>query len=186
MDRGDRVRVIDPPGEQVADLIAFARGDFRECLSQVGPLDYNNTIRLTTGHVLYSNRSRPFLTITPDTVGLHDFLYTPCSRETFEILYKVTGHHRSCFENLFVGLRPYGIEPDQIPTTFNIVMNAEVAAGGEFSVLPPLSRRGDSIEMRAEADLVVALTACSAEMSNHFKPIDFELIASLEGDRRDD
>jgi uncharacterized protein YcgI (DUF1989 family) len=188
IDRGDRLRVIDPMGEQVADCIAFARGDLRECLSSGRTLDYNNTVRLTTGHVLYSNRSRPLLTITADTVGRHDFLYTPCSQETFDILYKATGHHPSCFENLCVRLRPYGIEPDQIPTTFNIFMNVEVAASGELSVLPPLSRPGDFIEMRAETDLVMGLTACSAELSNNFafKPIDFELIASLGGGRHGD
>lgn len=180
MARGDRVRVIDPLGEQVADCIAYTRADLKECLSSGRTLDYNNTIRLTTGHVLYSNRSHPLLTITADTVGRHDFLYTPCSQETFDILYKVNGHHPSCFENLCVRLRPYGIEPDQIPTTFNIFMNVEVAANGELRVLPPLSRPGDFLEMRAETDLVVGLTACSAELSNNFafKPIDLELIAS--------
>jgi uncharacterized protein YcgI (DUF1989 family) len=42
-------------------------------------------------------------------------------------------------------------------------------------VLPPLSRPGDYLELRAEMDLVCALTACSAEQSNNgsFKPIDF-------------
>jgi uncharacterized protein len=161
--------------------MAFTRADLKEYLSSGRTLDYNNTIRLTTGHILYSNRSRPLFTITADTVGCHDFLYTPCSQETFDILYKVKGHHPSCFENLSVELAPYGIEPDQIATTFNIFMNVEVAASGTLSVLPPLSRAGDFIEMRAETDLVVGLTACSAELSNNFafKPIEFELIAPV-------
>jgi len=186
MTRGDHLRVIDPLGEQVADCIVFSRANLKECLSSGRTLDYNNTIRLTTGHILYSNRSRPLLTITADTVGCHDFLYTPCSQETFDILYNVNGHHPSCFENLSERLHPYGIEPDQIPTTFNIFMNVEVAASGELRVLPPLSRPGDFIELRAEADLVVGLTACSAELSNNFafKPIDFELIAASETNRQ--
>jgi hypothetical protein len=58
------------------------------------------SIYLTTGHVLFSNRSRPLLTITADTVGRHDFLFTPCSPEMFRVLYRVNGHHPSCFENL--------------------------------------------------------------------------------------
>jgi uncharacterized protein YcgI (DUF1989 family) len=186
MTQGDHLRVIDPLGEQVADCIVFSRADLKECLSSGRTLDYNNTIRLTTGHILYSNRSRPLLTITADSVGCHDFLYTPCSQETFDILYKVNGHHPSCFENLSERLHPYGIEPDQIPTTFNIFMNVEVGASGELRVLPPLSRPGDFIELRAEADLLVGLTACSAELSNNFafKPIDFELIAASETNRQ--
>jgi uncharacterized protein YcgI (DUF1989 family) len=180
MRRGDCLRVIDPLGEQVADFMAFARDDPREWLSSGRTLDYNNTIYLTTGHVLYSNRSNPLVTITADTVGRHDFLYTPCSPETFTIIYKTTGHHPSCFENLSTSLATFGITPDQIPTTFNIFMNVEISQAGVLSVLPPLSKAGDYIEMRAEVNLVVGLTACSAEMSNNyrFKPIDFELGAA--------
>jgi uncharacterized protein YcgI (DUF1989 family) len=177
MSRGETLRVVDPTGEQVADFVAFARADAGEWLSSGRSFDYNNTIYLTTGHVLYSNRSRPLLTITADTVGRHDFLYTPCSQETFDILYTVKGHHPSCLENLVTKLRPFGIGSDQIPTTFNIFMNVEVGPDGTLSILPPRSKAGDYVELRAESDLVVGLTACSAEMSNNYrlKPIEFEL-----------
>jgi uncharacterized protein YcgI (DUF1989 family) len=174
---GDCLRVIDPQGEQVADLAAFARGDRAEWLSSGRTFDYNNTIYLTTGHVLYSNRSRPMLTVLADTVGRHDFLYTPCSAETFTLIYKTTAHHPSCLENLSTNLARYDICPDRIPTTFNIFMNVRVLPGGELKIEPPLSKAGDYIVLRAEMDLIVGLTACSAEMSNNyaFKPIDFEI-----------
>ena len=177
MSLGDTLRIIDPTGEQVADFVAFARADTNEWLSSGRTFDYNDTIYLTTGHQLYSNRSTALLTITSDTVGRHDFLYTPCSQETFDILYKTQGHHPSCLENLATNLQPFGIGPDQIPTTFNIFMNVEVSRDGTLRILPPRSKAGDYLELRAEADLVVGLTACSAEMSNNYrlKPIEFEL-----------
>ncbi len=58
-------------------------------------------------------------------------------------------------------------------------MNVEVGGDGRLSILPPLSRPGQSISLRAEMDLIVGLTACSAEMSNNykFKPIDYEVLA---------
>ena len=77
--------------------------------------------------MLYSNRSRPMWTIVEDTVGRHDFLLTPCSPETFSIIYKTTGHHPSCFENLATSLAPFGIAPDCIPTTLNVFMNVEMS-----------------------------------------------------------
>lgn len=174
---GQTLRVIDPTGEQVADLIAFAHQDRAEWMSSGRTLDYNNTIYLSAGHALYSNRSRVMLTIVADTVGRHDFLYTPCSPETFSIIYKAEGHHPSCFENLSVALRRFDITPDSIPTTFNIFMNVDVLTSGELTIGPPRSRAGDHIDFRAEMDLIVGLTACSAEMSNNyrFKPIDFEI-----------
>jgi uncharacterized protein YcgI (DUF1989 family) len=171
------LRVIDPLGEQVSDLVAFASADRSEWLSSGRTLDYNNTIYLTRDHVLYSNRSTPMLTILADTVGRHDFLYTPCSPETFSIIYKTKGRHPSCLENLRSALRPFDIDGDRIRTTFNIFMNVDVASNGELTIGAPLSRAGDSITLRAEIDLIVGLTACSAEMSNNysFKPIQFEI-----------
>ena len=177
--RGQRLEIIDPLGEQVSDLVSFAEDDRREWLSSGRTIDYANTIYLTTGHTLYSNRSRPMWTILEDTVGRHDFLLTPCSPETFTILYKTTGHHPSCFENLARHLEPFGIAPDAIPTSLNIFMNVDVLPSGELRILPPRSRAGDRIRLRAEMDLIVGVTACSAELSNNgrFKPIDVRLHA---------
>ena len=185
---GDLVRVIDPTGEQVSDLVSFAGDDPAEWLSSGRSIDYANTIYLTTGHTLYSNRSRPMWTIVEDTVGRHDFLLTPCSPETFTIIYGTTAHHPSCFANLVQGLAPFGITPDMIPTTLNVFMNVEIAPSGELSILPPRSRAGDHLLLRAEMDLIVGVTACSAELSNNgsFKPIDVEVLEPSSANREHD
>lgn len=179
--KGQSLRIVDLEGEQVADLIAFAREDQSEWLSSGRSIDYANTIYLTTGNILYSNRSRPMLTITADDVRRHDFLLTPCSPETFQIIYGRNDYHPSCLENLSTALAKFGIVPDAIPTTFNIFMNVEVAPHGKLSILPPISKAGNSITLRAEMDLIVGLTACSAEMSNNFKfkPIGYEILADI-------
>jgi uncharacterized protein YcgI (DUF1989 family) len=177
---GQMLRIIDPLGEQVSDLVSFARDDSSEWLSSGRTIDYANTIYLTTGHTLYSNRSRPMWTIVRDTVGRHDFLLTPCSPDTFRILYGQTGHHPSCFENLAAALAPFGVAPNAIPTTLNVFMNVEIAPSGELSFLPPRSRAGDYLLLRAEMDMIVGVTACSAELSNNgtFKPIDEDLLTA--------
>jgi uncharacterized protein YcgI (DUF1989 family) len=175
--KGQLLRVSDLEGEQVADLIAFSRLDKAEWLSSGRSIDYANRIYLTKGDLLYSNRSRPMFTIVEDDVGRHDFLLTPCSPETFQIIYKNAKAHPSCFNNLATHLAPFGIAGDSIPTTFNIFMNVEIDANGVLKILPPPSKAGDSIVLRAEMDLIVGLTACSAEMSNNyrFKPIGYEI-----------
>ena len=175
---GQAVRIVDPMGEQVSDVMAFDAQDKRKWLSSGRTLDYANTIYLTRGHTLYSNDSRPMFVIERDTVGRHDFLYTPCSRDTFRILYHDDSERPSCFGNLATALERFGIEPDAIPTTFNVFMNVSIARNGELSIAPPRSRAGDYVLLRARMDLVVGITACSAELSNNgaFKPIDYEII----------
>ena len=175
--KGQFLKIIDPQGEQVSDLTAFALEDNAEWLSSGRTIDYANKIYLTTGNTLYSNRSRPMFSIVEDTVGRHDFLLTPCSPETFQIIYDNHEYHPSCFENLYTNLAQFGITPDMIPTTLNVFMNVVVLENGELRIDPPPSKAGDYIIFRAEMDLIVGVTACSAEMSNNysFKPIDVEI-----------
>ena len=174
---GQLLTVIDPDGIQVADLLAYSLTDPREVISNGRTFDYEETIRLTTGHRLWSNRSNVLLTIEADTVGCHDFLLTPCSEATFRHFYPDKPVHRGCFGNLAEALAPWGIEPDAIPCAFNVFMNVPVDADGKVSVLPPVSGAGDSISLRAETDLIIGLTACSAYASNggSFKPIDYRI-----------
>lgn len=175
---GQQLMIVDPEGEQVSDLVAFNAGDVDEYLSSGRSIDYAGRIYLTTGDVLYSNRSNPMLTILKDDVGRHDFTLTPCSKEMFRKLYGHEEPHHGCQGNLELALAPHGIGPDRIPVAFNVFMNVAIGSGtGEVRVLPPLSKAGDAITFRAEMDLVIAMTACSAGQSNNFryKPIDFRI-----------
>jgi len=175
---GNILTVIDPEGEQVADLLAFNRQEIRESISSGRTFDYVSRIYLTKGDPLYSNRSNVMLQIVEDTVGRHDFLLAPCSKEMFRIIYGETNPHRGCFGNLAAALEPYGITSDNLPTAFNCFMNVPIdGATGTIKVLPPLSKAGDSISFLAEMDLVIGLTACSAGQSNNFsyKPIHYEI-----------
>lgn len=173
--KGQRLRVIDPQGQQVSDLLAFNADDTAEVISSGRTLDYASKLYLTTGDPLYSNRSNVMLRIIEDTVGRHDFLLTPCSKDTFRIIYGDVDPHQGCFGNLAQALAPFGIAADQIPTAFNIFMNVTVSTEGRLTVEPPLSKAGDHIVLEAEMDLIVALTACSALQSNNyaFKPIHY-------------
>lgn len=163
--RGESLRVIDTDGGQVADLMAFALGDPEEWLSNGLSFHYNETIFLTEGHVLYSNRSRAMLTIVADPVGRNDFLYSPCSEAMYERQYGLAGHS-NCLDNLVGALEGYGIRHGMIATAFNVFMNVDVSPDGRLEIRPPLSGAGDAITFRAEMDLAIAVSACSGKRCN--------------------
>lgn len=176
LSEGQLLTVIDPEGAQVSDLLAYSRADTREVISNGRTFDYEETIKLTKGNTLWSNRSNPMLDIVEDTVETHDFLLTPCSAATFEHFYPDKPVHRGCFGNLAEALAPYGIEDDDIPCAFNVFMNVPVdGTSGRLSVEKPPSAPGDRIVLRARMDCIIGLTACSAYASNggSFKPIDY-------------
>jgi uncharacterized protein len=177
--KGQLLKVIDPRGEQVSDLICYNMHDKREYLSSGRTFDYGGNLFLTAGNDFYSNRSNVMFRMIEDTVGRHDFLYTPCSADTFRITYGHERPHRGCYGNLCAALKDFGIGPDEVGQTFNIFMNVLVdGETGKISVHTPRSKSGDYVIIRAEMDLIVGLTACSAEKSNNyeFKPIEFEVL----------
>jgi uncharacterized protein len=176
---GQYLKVIDLEGEQVADLVCYNEHDKAEYLSSGRTIDYAETIFLTKGHPFYSNRSNIMFDMVEDTVGRHDFLLTPCSAEMFTIIYGHKEPHRGCFGNIANAIKQYNISEDNIPITFNIFMHVSINAHtGKISTLPPLSEAGDYIIIKARMDLIVALTACSAGMSNNFayKSIGYDII----------
>lgn len=178
LDAGDELVVIDPEGQQVSDLTAFNRDDTREYLSSGRSIDYASRLFLTRGDLLYSNRSRPMFEIVEDTCGRHDFTLTPCSKDTFSIIYGETEGRPGCEGNLAAALAPHGIDVDRIPIAFNVFMHVDVdSTTGAIRVLPPLSRAGDHVRLRALMPLIVGMTACSAGQSNNFryKPIDYRV-----------
>lgn len=178
LQKGQRLKVVDPKGEQVSDMVLFNAEDKREKISSGKTLDFEENILITKGDYLWSNRSNKMMKILEDTNGRNDFLLAPCSPETFKIMYGNNEYHPSCFENLYTNLSKYDIEPDDIPTAFNIFMNVQFQPDGKLSVDPPLSKAGDYVLFEAQMDLIVGLTACSAEDSNggSFKPIHYEVL----------
>ncbi len=176
--KGQRLQVTDIQGEQVSDFVCFNLHHKAEYLSSGRTIDYAGTIFLTKGHLFYSNRSNVMFQIIEDTVGRHDFLLSPCSADTFRIIYGHTQPHRGCFGNLSEALKEYGIRLDDIPVCFNIFMHVKVNGDtGKIEVMPPKSNAGDHITIEARMDLIVGMTSCSAEMSNNysFKPIGYQV-----------
>lgn len=161
---GEILTVVAPEGSQVADLAFYSKADPRESFSSGRTIDYAESILLTTGAVLYSNRSNPMAQIVADDVGRHDCLLAPCSARMFQLL-RGQNDHPSCHENLAMALRKYGIDPDDIGSTFNAFMNVDVT-DGRIAILPPLSKPGSAILFESRMDLIIGLTACSSEYTN--------------------
>lgn len=176
--KGQKLKVTDLQGEQVSDFFCFLKDDPEDYLSSGRTLDYLSKIFVTEGDLLYSSKSRPMARVIEDKVGRHDFLLTPCSKETFEIIYNDKDPHHGCEGNLKKAFKQMGMDINAFPTTFNIFMNVLINDKGELKVAPPTSKSGEYIVIEALEDLLVGLTACSALQSNNgsFKPIGYEIL----------
>ncbi len=167
--QGQVIRIIDLEGEQVSDLFCFAQDNIEEHLSSGHTTDYNGKLYLSKGDTLYSSRSNPMFSIIDDQVGKHIMLYAPCSQVMFEKSYGVAEAHSNCLDNLVSNLKNYGIQASDISIPFNIFMNINISKQGKITIHSPLSKAGDFIELRAEMNMIVGITACSAGSCNNFK-----------------
>jgi hypothetical protein len=163
---GQLLRITDIEGGQSGDLFAVAADDPQDGQSNGRTFDMGGTIRLTTGSVLYSRRSRPLLRIVADEVGVHDMLYAPCSQEMFELQYGATGPRPNCYDNLTGALAKYGVPASSVTIAFNFFMNVVIGPDGRLEISAPVSAAGQSVTLAAERDLFVAVTSCAAPGAN--------------------
>jgi len=175
---GELVKVIDVDGEQVADLVCFDYPDRALRSSTDQTRDVVRTLFITTGHSLYALSGEPLLTIVADDVGHHDLLYAWCRPEMYRRIYG-QDDHPNCHDNLLGALTPHRVTDAELPMPFNIFQHVVIHPDGRMEVKAPLSRPGDAIVLRAERDLLVAVSACSVDRSacNGYNPspIDIEI-----------
>ena len=177
MAAGQVLRIVDVEGQQVPDLLCINAADHADKFSPPNTQLLNQTIFLKTGHHLYSTRASQMMTIIEDTVGVHDVISGGCSAATNEFRYGVRGT-ASCRGNFEEALASYDIAEPEIPYNFNIFMNVTVAADGTTAIEECPSKPGDYIDLRADMDLIVAISNCpqSRNPCNGFNPTALRLI----------
>lgn len=171
VDRGQTVRLVDLDGQQVADFVCFSRADPAEKLSVHNTALVQGTVYVTTGHALFSDRCARLMTITQDTCGRHDLLAGSCSEGTNRFRYGIPDTP-NCRANFEAALRPFGIPLREVPYSFNVFMNVPIGPDGTITIQPPVSKPGDHVDLRAETDLLVAISNCPQERNpcNAFTP----------------
>ena len=122
-------------------------------------------MKLNKGHTLYSTRCRKLLTLAEDTVGEHDILFSSCSAYDYRVRFGLIEPHANCLGILADVLSVHGISEAMVPDPFNIFQHSHIEADFRLATRAPLSRAGDYVEFLAEADCLVALTACPQDQN---------------------
>ncbi len=164
---GQRLRVVDVEGGQVADFNAWRLPDLKERFWS-GRTRILEGTHLSTGNRLWSSPSMEVLfTITADTVeamdsprrGIsHDLLWARCSSELWQL--RGVDDAPNCQNNLTRAIEPHGLTVHDVHDAFNIFMKTGVDEEDRLFQEPADSVAGDYLELRAERDCLVAVSAC--------------------------
>jgi uncharacterized protein YcgI (DUF1989 family) len=183
------LRVIAIEGPQVADFNAFNKDDPKEMFWS-GRTRLLQRAHLSVGDRLWSTppRMRPMFTIIADTVEhkplrgnarSHDLMYCRCNERLYELI-RNERNAPNCNTNMANAIAEFGLTPDYVHDAFNIFMTTGLDENDRFFYLDPDARKGDYLELHAEFDCIVAISACPGASSGPEKrPIGIQIYRSL-------
>jgi uncharacterized protein YcgI (DUF1989 family) len=168
--KGQILRIHQITGGQVGDCAFFNADNFRETF-HVGQTWATNVILGTgTSKSFRHFYSKPphenvMLTTLADTYGDHwGNNGGRCSRKLYERRDGLSDH-RSCQENLAEAIAPWGLTGDDIMDIFNVFMTVDLFTDGGFRIRPTEVGVDDYIDLRAEMNVLAAISACPADTS---------------------
>lgn len=167
--RGHVLRVICCDGPQVADFNAFRATDASEHFWS-GRTRTLHGAHLHVGDRLWSTEPnmRPMFTLIKDTVvhkpqpfnaRSHDLIYARCSERSVAMMTGKEGMP-SCNANIRRALRAIGFNDRYVHDAFNIFMLTGYDDDHRLFYLEPDAHEGDHVELIAEMDCIVAISAC--------------------------
>lgn len=162
IEKGQLLRIIDVHGSQGVDFLCYNAHAPEERYHAPNTLKAAGTLRLTKGHVLYSDVARPIFTITEDTCGTHDTIGGCCSAPSNEMLYGVVDCP-GCRENFLSALAAFGLGRKDIVPNINFFCNVPVfdeARLADSVFVESRSKPGDYVELRAEMDALAVISNC--------------------------
>ncbi|MCZ0736169.1 urea carboxylase-associated family protein [Phreatobacter sp. AB_2022a] len=160
--RGDLIRIVDPQGQQVADLWAIVTEPALDWLSTAQTRDVNERLFPVVGQAFYSAAGQPLLTLIEDaSPGPHDMLFPACNPG----LYARVGlpGHPNCHDNFLNALASRGLALPFVPDPVDFFQNSPPQPDGRLEVLASLNPPGGYVRLRAECDLTLVVTACSID-----------------------
>jgi uncharacterized protein len=176
---GQILKLVNTHGSQVVDTWAFNSADLREFMSMEHSRASMLKVTPGIGDALVTNRRRPILRVVEDTsLGVHDTLIAACDRYRYEELGARPGHE-NCSDNLTRVLGELGCQVFDAPCPLNLFMNVR-SDSGRIEFLPPVSKPGEYVSLRAEIDQVVVLSACPQDITpvNALRPSDVHFSVS--------
>lgn len=168
------LRLTDLEGGANVSLMAWNATSPLERLNLPDTLKAQYTAKLTRGHVLMSDMGRCLLSITADTVGWHDPLGGHGDAGDARLKYGErtwqaarNAWHRNAHDNFLVEMGKHGLGTRDLAANVNFFSRLDAREDGRLTFHPVNSKAGDTVDLRAEMDVLVALTNCQHPLDPH-------------------
>lgn len=134
-------------------LASWRAGDASERLNLPDTVKVQWTTELRKGRVLLSDMGRVMLSITEDSCGAHDALTGGAGPKGAG-----TPKERNARDNMVLAAAKLGLDRRDLPALLTLFAPVRVDGEGRFIWRPAMLAGDDWVELRAEMDLVLALS----------------------------
>jgi urea carboxylase-associated protein 2 len=160
------LRITDAAGDANVSALLYNRDELLERYNMPDTLKAQYTAFLTSGRVLMSDMGRVLCSVIGDTCGWHD---TICGHSSASIVAAKYGRkryqearnefHRNAHDNFLVELGKHGLGKQDIVANVNFFSKVVTRPDGSFEFVAGNSRPGAYVDLRAEMNVLVVLTA---------------------------
>lgn len=151
--KGEILRIAPESLTTTVALALWSATDTSERMNLPDTVKVQWTTELTKGRVIFSDMGRVLLSITEDSSGAHDAL-TGGSGPGGQ------AGTRNTRDNMVLAAAKLGLDRRDLPALLSLFAPVRVDAAGRFEWRPALLSGRDWIELRAEMDLLIALSTC--------------------------
>ncbi|MCC8964445.1 urea carboxylase-associated family protein [Bradyrhizobium sp. Pear76] len=159
LNRGDTLRIVNTAGTSTVSLLAWNSADTTERLNYADTIKVQWAARLQKGRVLLSDMGRALLAITEDTSAAHDAVVGGSTAATNQAKYG-DGNFRNTRENFILAAAKLGLDRRDVHPCMSFFAPVAIDAHGRFVWSEGRRESGDFVELRAEMDLLIALSNC--------------------------
>ena len=157
--KGAVLTITDLQGCQAVDVLIYNAADPAERYCAADTMKVGGSIFVGKGSQLLSDMDQVLMTVIEDTCGRHDTIGGCCSRESNRLRYGQEDGP-NCRDNFLKALSPFGLGKKDIVANLNFFMSVPVTPDGGMAIIDGHSKPGDYVSLRAEIDVLVALSNC--------------------------
>lgn len=180
--KGATLRIVDLEGNQAADTLFYNADDPFERYSATDTIREQGNVYIQAGTRILSDRCRPMLTVTADTVGRHDTLGGACATESNTVRYALEKKSmHACRDTYLLAIAEnehLGLTKRDVAHNINFFMNVPVTPDGGLTFADGVSGPGKYVEMQAEMNVIVLISNCPQlnNPCNAYNPTPIEVL----------
>lgn len=173
---GETIRLLNHEGRSSASVVAWSARDVSERINHADTVKIQWSANLRKGRLVLSDMGKAMFSIVEDTSGAHDALVGGSNAATNTRKYG--GDFRNTRDNFILAALKLGLTRADIPLPVTFFAPVGIDAEGRFAWNESGRARNDFVDLRAEQDLLVAISNCPHPLdpAPDYAPGDIEMI----------